>query len=52
MDVVFLVGSILLAIGLVSVLGLPLGMLAWLLAYGLFRFLARKVLDIVGGPTG
>lgn len=48
MAAVFIVGFILLAIFLVSVLGLPLGMLAWLGVYGLFRFAARKLLDHVG----
>lgn len=50
MDVVFIVGFILLAIVLVSVLGLPLGMLVWLCAYGLLRFVARTLIATIDRP--
>lgn len=42
---------ILLAIGLVSVLGLPFGMLAWLGVYGLIRLIARSMLTAVTGRS-
>lgn len=44
MDVAFLVGFILLAIPLVSVLGLPFGMLVWLVLYGIVRTVGRALI--------
>lgn len=51
MEVVFLVLFVLIAFGLVLVLGLPLGMFIWLCIYGLFRLSARALLVHVGDDT-
>lgn len=55
MAVVVIVLSMLLAVGLVSVFGLP-GMVIWLCIYGLFHLAARALLHHIGDesdvPTG
>lgn len=45
------VGFVVLALACVALLGVPLGIVAWLLIYGVFRFLARHLLIFVGDSS-
>lgn len=47
MEALAIVFFILIAIPLVGLLGLPLGMFAWLCIYGLFMFVAKALLALV-----
>lgn len=51
LEAITFVGFVVLALVYLVVLGVPLGIVAWLLTYGLFRFLARLLLTRIGEPT-
>lgn len=42
------IGFVVLGLVCLAVLGVPLGILAWLLFYGLFRFITRSLLTHIG----
>jgi hypothetical protein len=49
-DVLILVLSVLLSVWLVATFGFPLGLIAFLLIYGVFRLLMSALLKHIGEP--